>query len=203
MDAQEANSVLATLDDIAIGAARRPARALSVGFKRELTEADLELILHPPGRGLEVAPMLRIKNTHHTAARLVAEGKRNIEISAITGYSPAWISSLQQDPSFKELIAYYQANKEAQFVDFHARLAALGLSTIEELQERMETHPEQFTPKELIMMGEMALDRSVTPGAKTQGANGQATPVAISVTFVTPQAKQQPGAGTIIDVEAG
>lgn len=197
--------LLAELDGIAIGAAtgRRASAPLQMAFLRELTEGDLELVLHPPGIGLDVVPILRIKNTHHTAARLIAEGKRNIEVSAITGYSPAWVSTMQRDPSFKELVAYYRENAEAQFIDFHARLAALGLATLEELQDRLEVEPDKFSNRELLEMAEMALDRSVTPGAKGGGAGqGQGAPAVVSITFVTPEPRERPGLGTVIDVEA-
>jgi hypothetical protein len=111
--------------------------------------------------------LLRIRHAHHTLARLIAEGKKDIEISAITGYSPSRISILKGDPAFADLVAYYTSQVEAIFVDVHERLKTLTVEAIEELATRLEENPESFTSRDLLLVAELAADRSgFGPSAK-------------------------------------
>jgi len=151
---------------------------------RELTGADLELIHNPPPKGIVATPLSRIRNSHHMLARLLASGKKPGEVSLITGYSPSRVSVLQNDPAFKELVEYYSTQVEAKYLDVHERLASLGLSTLDELQERLESDPQAFKNRELLELAEFALDRSVTKEARKGGGNGAGGPPAISISFV-------------------
>lgn len=190
------------LENIAIGSARgRKAQPLHMAFSRELNESDLALILNPPEKGITTAPLLRLRNTHHMLARLLAEGRKPGECSLVTGYAPSRISTLQNDPAFKELIAYYSQNVEAKYLDVHERLATLGMATLDELQERLEEAPEGFKNRELIELAEFALDRSVTQDQRKGQAQGGAP--AISVTFVSAPAGPQalPVRSAPIDLE--
>lgn len=170
------------LEKLAIGSARgKKAQMLHMEFVRELNQGDLGLILNPPEKGITTTPLLKLRNTHHMLARLLAEGRKNSECALVTGYTPSRISILQHDPAFKELIAYYSANVEAKYLDVHERLASLGMSSLDELQERLEEQPEGFKNRELLELAEFALDRSVTKEQR-KGTGGQVP--AISVTFV-------------------
>ena len=68
----------------------------------------------------------------------------------------------------------------------HNRLATLGATAVEELQERLEDKPEDFSNKELRELVESTMDRSVAPakgGPKgPSGSGGQ--PLSINVNFV-------------------
>lgn len=167
---------------------RRPA-PLELSFVRELNEGDLEVLLNPPAKGVVTSPIARLRHTHHLLARCLAEGRKPSEVSLITGYSLSRISILQNDPSVKELVAYYAENAAEQYLDVHARLAALGVSTLEELQERLEAEPEKFTQNQLMQLAELTLDRSVAPpkgGGKGGGAGAPA--VNFNISFETPSA---------------
>lgn len=176
-----------TLDDLtnlAIGSARgRRAAPLSMSVVRELNAADLELILNPPPQGITATPLSKLRHSHHMLARLLAEGRKPGECAMMTGYSPSRISILQNDPAFQELISYYKDNVEAKYLDVHERLAALGLSSLDELQERLENNPEDFKNRELMELAEFAMDRSLTKEARKGGAQ-QAGAVVPSVNVV-------------------
>ena len=123
---------------------------------RSLRESDLEI----SGPTQVAAPLIRIRSRHHLLAQILAEGRSNTEAGLLTGYSPSRISILKADPAFVELIEHYRAQVQAQYVNLHERLAALGLNAIEELQERLEEDAEGFTKRELMDVAALALDRA-------------------------------------------
>lgn len=175
-------SATEVLDAIAIQASgRKRQRGDGVAFVRELNKADLEILQNPPPKGMVASPVATMRHKHHLLARLVAEGRNDVETGFITGYTPLRISILKNDPAFQELIAHYASNVESIYLDLHQRCADLGLSAVEELQERIEVQPKTFTNRELLDIGEKMLDRSgkvATPQGRGPG------PVAISVSFV-------------------
>lgn len=164
---------LSILEDVVIGSARgRKPKEATFHVVRELTRADLDLLVNPPPKGLVTRPLAAMRTAHHNLARLVAEGIKGVEISARTGYSQSWISILQQDPAFQELVAYYSEQREEAFVDFQQRLASFGLTCMEELQARLEEDPKNVKWRELLEAMQMALDRSVTPNARPSQGGG-------------------------------
>lgn len=194
------------LDEIALGidqfAKRGPGRPrtkppLIVTYLRDLTPADLVVLDNAPPAADSVTPyssISKIRYSHHMMARLVALGKRDAEVAAITGHAINSITRLRNyDPAFKELVAHYAAIKDEQFVDASARLAVLGTTAVEELQERLEEKPAAFTVRELKEVAEMAFDRSVAPArgkGPAGGGQGNSQPVNVNVTFVSPRVPQ-------------
>ena len=160
---------------------------------RTLDAGDLEALMDVPA-GATVAPRQRMRHSHHELARLLAEGRPAVEVSAITGKTQAWISTLQQDPAFKELVEFYRAQKDAVYLDVHARLASLGMDAVAELQHRLDTAPEKLAAREVMEIAELALDRSVAPpkagAGQGQGNAGQGTGLSLNISFVTPQARE-------------
>jgi hypothetical protein len=153
--------------DIGIQFKPPPARGrkkmvLNATKTRDLTEADVGALWDVPEGGLEseANPVLKIRNTHHALARLLAEGRKQVEVSAITGYSPSYISTIQHDPAFKNLVSYYRGQVEEQFTSVHERLAALSMLSAEELQARLTENPEEFTIRELNDLLTLAADRT-------------------------------------------
>ena len=126
----------------------------------------------------------KLRDTHHTLARLMAEGKKGVEICALTGYSQSRLSILKNDPAFAELVEFYRANTLAQYEGLHQRLADFGGEILTVLSDRLDETPERFTVKELQGLLETTLDRSgkiLPPSA--QGAMPVAPPV-INISFV-------------------
>lgn len=141
---------------------------------RELEPADISRLV----RGsLRTKPQVvkKIRHTHHNLARLIASGVRHEEISQITGYSPAYISSLSSsDPAFKNLIGYYQSmiseeSREVQ-VSLNERLIATSMLAAEELQERLTESPEEFSVNELNDILKTTADRTGF-GPQTKNTN--------------------------------
>lgn len=140
----------------------RRAAPIQASYSRDLNAADVEGLWHVPFGGIEseTRPLLRIRNAHHSMARLIAEGRKDVEIAAITGYSPSRISVLKHDPAFKELVAYYAGQVGEVFLNVHERLASVSMGAVEELQERLEEKPEGFANRELMELAELGLDRT-------------------------------------------
>lgn len=183
------HDIMALLEADAIPSSRgRQALDIILTTVRELNEADLELLHRPTPQGSEVPFLTQIKHTHHLLARLLAAGRSAYDASVITGYSPAWISSLQRDPAFMELLAYYKHQADEVFLNVQERLAALCVTSIEELQERMLHQPESFSHKELMMAIEITGDRSVAPskGQGKQAPCGSGN-VTLNIAFVDPK----------------
>lgn len=181
---------MADLDLVDI--ARTPLR---LEVLRELGPDDVAAMPSPAAKPPIVA---KLRHTHHLLARLLAEGRKAVEVSAITGYSQSRISILQQDPAFRELIEHYKSQVHEAYLNVHGRLAALGVTCVEELQERLEDNPGQFTPAQLREIAEMAFDRSVAPKKGAAAGASGAPGVSISVTF---QDSAPKGASVIIDQE--
>ena len=185
------------LQDIVVGSARgRKGTPLKAQVVRELNESDLAIAANPPNYEVAANPIVKLRHTHHLLARLLAEGRPPGECGLITGYSSSRISILQNDPAFKELVEYYKGQAQEAFLNVHERIAALGLASLDELQERLENEPDKFSEPLLLKMATDLLDRTVTkPTATTPPPSGGLN---LQVTFV-----QSPNADSALTPKAG
>lgn len=170
------------------GAGRRELPPPELEFHRELAPEDAAAALAAGPEAGTPVPLGRIRAHHHLLARLLGEGRTAADCSRITGFTPSWISTLQTNPAFAELIDHYRGEVTEKYLDVHTRLAGLGASAVEELQDRLETDPNQFSVRALKEVAEMALDRSVAPPKAARGGPvvGAASGLAISINFVEP-----------------
>lgn len=140
--------------------------ACHIDYIRDLTAQDIESLHEVLDGDLEqnLQPIQRLRTQHHKLAQLVAEGVRNEEIAAITGYAIAYIANIKSDPAFKNLVAYYQGQVEGAFVEanvsLHSRLNAVAQLASEELMERLTVEPDKFTNRELNEAVAMGADRT-------------------------------------------
>lgn len=132
---------------------------LNAEYIRDLREEDL--LIHSSTNLASKAPTLeRMRDTHHMLARLLASGKKAVEVSAITGFSQSRISILLGSPAFSELVEFYRGRIQDEFVDVTARIGAVALEATAELHTRLVDEPESLTTKELLAIAAMAHDRS-------------------------------------------
>jgi len=108
---------------------------------RPIAEDDLPMILASPAPPPAEQPIKRLRHTHHLAARCMAEGRSLVETSHITGYTPARLGQLKNDPTFQELMQHYKDLTDGQWLNVHERLAALGIAITEEIQQRLTRTP--------------------------------------------------------------
>ncbi len=190
---------------------RKPHKAVSIEIERSLVPEDIEALARgdkPESQAGAIPTLLSIKHAHHTLARLIAcEDAPLAEISLMTGYSPAYVSTLKSDPAFKELLKYYSEQKEIKFIDTLERMKTFGLTVLDELQKRFEENPADFKKNELLNMTDLFLLRGggigTSGGSGGSGGGGKA-PVSVSVTFVSPAPLEGPmaPAGRQIEGEA-
>ncbi len=175
------------MNEIVLGSTRggrRPVAPLQVALVRELGEDDIEALRGGALRPANVS-LRTIRNSHHKLAQALALGHTNEEASLITGYSPAWICTIQGDQAFQSLMEYYQANREAVFVDVLERAKQLGLTAMEELQERLEQAPQEFSRRELMEVVDLAINK-VGQGGGQRPSAGSSPGVNLQINFVAP-----------------
>jgi len=174
------------------GKGRRPA-PINYGPPRALSEADIASMWDRQGEGAKSIPRIKtLRYNHHLLAKAVASGKSLLECSQMCGLTVARISDLKNDPAFQELVSFYAEELNEVYVDVHQRMAALGMSVLEELQERFEAEPEKFTKRELMDLFTTMADRSIATAkggpnpqqviATGAGGNG----LALQINFVSP-----------------
>lgn len=145
------------LDIAASGIGRKP-KAVAGEVLRELTNADLALL--ETERGVQPTHISRLSNRHHSLARCLASGLSISDACAITGYTPSRVSILRGDPSFEELIAFYQGPNAERVQDLGAKLLENATVAAEILAERLETEPEAFNVDALHDTIKIGADRT-------------------------------------------
>ncbi len=174
-----------------------------ISILRDIGEADLPLLAQEIRERNwsqpTTAPSLqRLRSGHHQLAQLLAADVSVVDASLITGRSPGNIYQLQQDPAFKELLAYYAEQQEGRDFDAYKRLVTLGGTALEILQERLEENPEKFTNNELRQLVESTMDRSAAPAkGDPRGAGNGQKGTNVTVQFIQAQAR-----GPVVEVDS-
>lgn len=144
---------------------RKP-RAIAAFTERELTPADLSAIATE--RGTKPTALTKLRDRHHTLARLLAGGAQDQAAAAITGYTASRISILKGDPAFQELVAWYKDQQDEKYFDMHEQLAGLSADALAELRDRLEEDPEAFSTNQLLEILTKTADRvGHGPSSKT------------------------------------
>jgi hypothetical protein len=131
---------------------------VAVSHIRNLTIADLAQLDAP--RAVATPLLKRLRDSHHSLARLTAEGRSNAEISAITGCNQTRLTILKDDPAFAELVEFYRRQKQEILSDVDLRMAELLKDTVGELAERLETDSDAFSIAELQDQVKLLADRT-------------------------------------------
>lgn len=166
---------------------------IELSLVRALTSEDLQQIEAAPPAASGKQSLRSIRHSHHQLAQLLAQGREQEEIALVTGYSPNYITVIKRDPTFQELIAYYSTERKAIFVDTLERMKSLGISVLEELQQRIADEPEKWSNREMMEFAKLLLiepERKVAGYAQQQGGAGG---VSVTVNFVTPPDREAIG----------
>lgn len=156
------------LDVSPVRTSGRAAAADKCEVLRDLTLADLPSLDRP--RETKPGTVAKLRDSHHSVARLIAEGHRSAEIQVITGYSASRISILQADPAFQELVTFYRENKSELYADLHTRMQSLSLEVLEELRDRLHDTPDDVSTSQLLEALKLTADRT-GHGPKTTQVN--------------------------------
>lgn len=125
--------------------------------------ADLaQLLVAPTPPTATGAPtdLKKLRERHHSVARLMASGLQQTIVCEITGYTDAYLSTLLNAPSMQELIEYYRASQNNAAEAIAERLRSAGMSAVDILVERMEADECELDNNELLGLAKLGLDRS-------------------------------------------
>lgn len=177
-----------SLVEVTAGAGRA-AKPVEHSYAGALSAEERELISGP--RNAVTPPLKRMRDRHHTAAKAFASGLSPAQVQAVTGYDGAYLSILQNDPSFKKLISDYRGVAAEAFVDVKERMASLLTELVNIVHDRVEADPDSV---DLGMANELiksVADRSgFAPVNKTQNTN-----VNIDIAAAMRTAREKLGAG--------
>lgn len=113
----------------------------------------------------------RLKERHHALARGLAAGLSVVNLSAMTGYTPERIYTLQNDPTFIELLQGYKAQKDTIVIDLTERLTRIAQDALDELTERLEVEPEKVPTSLLMEFVKLGADRTGFGPSFTKNVN--------------------------------
>ena len=178
------------------------AEPLLMEVTRNLTAEDLGKLAEAPK--VSVPILQRLRATHHRQAQLLASGKSVSEVALIVGCTTQRLVQLQVDPTFKELVSYYQDQVMSAMITDASRLqdkiVDVGEMAVDELKDRLEDDNvrAKMPVGEIRKIAEFAMDRTVAPPKAAPPQN--TTPANVTINFGTPIDKPQID-GKVTDVE--
>lgn len=170
---------------------------LVVTMVGEVEPRDLDALAAP--RGYEGLSLERVTNRHHSLARMIASGVSQVECARITGYQPAWISTLKTDPAFQELVEFYKNKADEQYVDTHVKLAAISSEAADLIVDRLEEHGSEIPLSELRELVKLGADRT---GFGPATKNSSVVDVNVNIADRLEAARKRVAERRVIDGEA-
>jgi len=157
---------------------QRNPRAAKIISIRPIVEADLEQLRKPSGKVV----IARIRDSHHTIARLFASGMKNREVAESVGYSETRISLLRNTPMMDELVEKYRGTETEAWREkrdeYYASIHAAGAKAWRQINEQLDDADENNEPlpiRNLLSIADSSADRI--------GYNKKSTTVNINVDF--------------------
>lgn len=127
-----------------------------------LEEEDLrELTLSVPTEPVEgddPSDLKKIKEKHHSVARMVASGLTQRMVAQLCGYTESYLSVLLNNPAMQELVELYRIQQGAATQVITEKLKTVGLKAIEKLEAQIEA--DALSNQELLSAAKLGLDRA-------------------------------------------
>lgn len=154
----------------------RPGLTLMMITERQLTVNDLfEIQLTDDDNRIASPVLKRLRASHHTAARLIAEGRTAIEVAHIVNRTPQNIRDLaRNDPAFRDLVSYYHNQLEDVGMEdskrIQSKLRLLAEAATDELLERFDDDGKRAAMSTDVVnrVAQMGLDRTDAPPKTAQ-----------------------------------
>ena len=181
------------------------AEPLLLEVSRALTARDLLRVGDAPKTNVPI--LQRLRASHHRQAQLLAQGKTPTEVAMIVGCTVQRLVQLQNDPTFTQLVAYYQDQVMVLAMQdgarLHDKIVDVGEMAVDELRERLEDEAQRkvMPTGEIRKIAEFAMDRTVAPPKAAPPQNN--VPSAITINFGTPVRNTTPAieASPTLDAE--
>ncbi len=151
------------------GRARKPLTAV---LNRPLTEQDILSLQEE--RQTQAPKIRKLRDRHHALARAIASGLSESDASILCGYDKSRVSILKGDPAFSELVTFYRGKVDEKYYGMHERMAGLGQDAVDELADRLEDGPEDFSINQLL---------ELTKGMADRTGHGVSTKAEVNVKF--------------------
>jgi hypothetical protein len=104
------------------------------------------------------ADLKRIKEKHHSVARMMAGGLSQRMVAQLCGYSESYLSILLNNPAMQELVQLYRIQQGAGAAVITEKLRTVGLKALEALDIAIEAG--NLNKNELIQTAKLGLDRA-------------------------------------------
>ena len=133
-----------------------------VGEVRSLTKSELVSIATAkrPSPGRPESSVKRLSSRHRLAARLIAEGKTNIQVAAICNYTPQNIVILKQSPAMQDLIAHFRQEQDIVYRSVNEKLNEIAGEALDLIMEKIESAPEDISLSQAMELAKMGADRT-------------------------------------------
>lgn len=158
MDFDNMPEINLTPRDLGLRLTGRQNKHVTAVIAGNLTPSDLESLQDE--RGTVAPPIKKLRAKHHALARSIASGVSDGDAAVLIGYTSSRVSILKSDPSFKELVRFYTAKVDDQYLGMHERMAGLGLDAVNELSDRLDEDAESFSNTQLLEMASRMGDRT-------------------------------------------
>lgn len=165
------------LSNIIVPEEAKPAKIVTCVVEGILEESDLrELALGELAPSVENLPAVveeedpanlkRIKEKHHSVARLIAQGLQQRMVASLTGYNEAYLSVLLNAPAMIELVEMYRIQNGAASQVITEKLKTVGLKAVEQLEEKVDAG--DMSVDGLLGVAKLGLDRGGHGPSSTQ-----------------------------------
>ena len=155
------------------GRALFPLQDLIAGAPRSLTDKDVEL-LETFGPA-ETSTLGRIRERHHSIARLLALGMTYVEVAAHVGCTKERIQQLNKSPLFGDLVEHYRdkVTRRAVQLGLVQKVQAVSEDYLEALHKRLTEEADEIPFRHLSTTTMALLDRAgVGPTSRVESARG-------------------------------
>jgi hypothetical protein len=103
------------------------------------------------------ADLKKIRERHHSVARMIAGGLNQRMVSQLCGYTESYLSVLLNNPSMQELIELYRIQNGGGTALITEKLRTVGLKALEKLDQQLEAG--NLSNNDLLQLGKLGLDR--------------------------------------------
>lgn len=104
-----------------------------------LTQRDLDELAANGPQPTRANSIDRMRLRHHRIARMMALGRKDVEIAASVGVSTGTLAKLKNTPAFRQLCMEYSELDWQEERVFESRIQALRMDVLEKLHDKVES----------------------------------------------------------------
>lgn len=106
------------------------------------------------------ANLKRLREKHHSVARLVASGLTQRLVAQMAGYTESYVSVLLNNPAMQELVDLYRVQYGSSALIIGEKLRSVGMKALEAIDEKFSSTQGITDVHELTAIAKLGLDRS-------------------------------------------